>query len=161
MTQNEIRLSAEILKTMFNITLNFPEPESTDTVEHCERIVFIVRSFFVHFKPLPEQPENLPNHAINVLSNMPTKCLKHLLWTMPSSVCKKLAHDYELTISSPSFRIQFEVGNFQSFQCQEKWHVFWNVACDPHKVCIVYFLSIQQTKSFLCIFGWEVSWDCF
>ena len=120
MTQNEIRLSAEILKTLFNITLNLPEPESTDTVEHGERIVFIVRSIFVHFKPLPEQPENLPNYAINVLSNMPTKCLKHLLWTMPSSVCKKLAQDYEHRISSTRFRIQFEVGNFQSTQYQEK-----------------------------------------
>lgn len=106
---NEILLSAEIMKTMFNISLSLPEPESTDTVDHCDRIVFIVRSIFVHLKPLPDEPENLPNHAINVLSNMPTKCLKHLMWTMPSSVCKKIAQDYECRPSSQRYRIQFEV----------------------------------------------------
>ena len=115
MTQTEIRLSGEILKTMFNITINLPEPDSKDTVEHCERIVFIVRSILVHFTPLPEQPENLPNHAINVLSNMPATCLKHLLWTMPSSVCKKLAQDYDSRASSKIFRIQFEVCTCMSF----------------------------------------------
>lgn len=107
--QNEILLSAEIMKTMFNITLSLPEPESTDTVDHCDRIVFIVRSIFVHLRPLPDEPENLPNHAINVLSNMPTKCLKHLMWTMPPSVCKKIAQDYECKPSSQRYRIQFEV----------------------------------------------------
>lgn len=112
MTQNEIRLSAEILKTMFNITINLPEPDSTDTVEHCERIVFIVRSIFVHLNPLPDHPENLPNHAINIVSNMPSNCLKHLLWTMPSSVCKKVAQDYDTRTSSKRFRIQFEVCMF-------------------------------------------------
>lgn len=110
MTETEIRLSAEILKTMFNITINLPEPDSTDTVEHCERIVFIVRSIFVHLRPLPEQPENLSNHAINILSNMPGKCLKHLQWTMPSSACKRLAEDYNSRTTSKRFRIQFEVG---------------------------------------------------
>lgn len=97
------------MKTMFNITLSLPEPESTDTVDHCDRIVFIVRSIFVHLRPLPDEPENLPNHAINVLSNMPTECLKHLMWTMPPSVCKKIAQDYECRLSSHRYRIQFEV----------------------------------------------------
>ena len=106
---NEIRLSAEILKTMFNITINLPDPDSTDTVEHCERIVFIVRSIFVHLKPLPDHPENLPNHAINIITNMPSDCFKHLLWTMPSSVCRKLAQDYEGRTTSKRYRIQFEV----------------------------------------------------
>ena len=109
MTQDEIRLSAEMLKTMFNITINLPDADSTDTHEHCERIVFIVRSMFAHIKPLPDHPENLPNHAINIVSNMPCNCLKHLLWTMPSSVCKKLAQDFETRRSSKRFRIQFEV----------------------------------------------------
>lgn len=114
--QNEILLSAEIMKTMFNITLSLPEPESTDTVDHCDRIVFIVRSIFVHLRPLPDEPENLPNHAINVLSNMPTECLKHLMWTMPPSVCKKIAQDYECRLSSHRYRIQFETYNMLAIQ---------------------------------------------
>ncbi|XP_068725216.1 synembryn-A-like [Montipora capricornis] len=115
-TQNEIRLSAEIMKILFNITLNLPESEGTDTVDHCDRIVFIVRSIFVHLKPLPNEPENLPNHAINVLSNMPTKCLKHLMWTMPSTVSKKLSQDYESKPSSQRFRMQFENYNMLAIQ---------------------------------------------
>jgi len=109
MTQDEVRLSAEILKTMFNITINLPDPNSTDTHEHCERIVFIARSMFVHVKPLPDHPENLPNHAINIVSNMPSNCLKHLLWTMPSSVSRKLAQDFETKRPSKRFKIQFKV----------------------------------------------------
>lgn len=109
MSQDEIRMSAEILKTMFNITINLPDADSTDTLEHCERIVFIVRTMFVHIKPLSDQPENLPNHAINILSNMPTNCLQHLMWTMPSSVCKTLAQDFETRRSLKRFRIYFEV----------------------------------------------------
>ncbi|XP_074618882.1 chaperone Ric-8A-like [Acropora palmata] len=114
--QNEILLSAEIMKTMFNITLSLPDPESTDTVDHCDRIVFIVRSIFVHLRPLPDEPENLPNHAINVLSNMPTKCLKHLMWTMPPSVWKKIAQDYECRPSSHRYRMQFETYNMLAIQ---------------------------------------------
>lgn len=109
MTQDEVRLSAEILKTMFNITINLPDPNSTDTHEHCERIVFIARSMFVHVNPLPDHPENLPNHAINIVSNMPSNCLKHLLWTMPSSVSRKLAQDFETKCPSKQFKIQFKV----------------------------------------------------
>lgn len=109
MSQDEIRMSAEILKTMFNITINLPDADSTDTLEHCERIVFIVRTMFAHINPLSEQPENLPNHAINILSNMPTNCLQHLMWTMPSSVCKALAQDFETRRSLKMFRIYFEV----------------------------------------------------
>lgn len=109
MTQDETRVSAEILKTMFNITINLPDPDSTDTREHCERIVFIVRTMFAHIKPLPDCPENLPNHAINIVSNMPSDCLKHLLWTMPSSVSRKLAQEFETKHSSMRFRIQFKV----------------------------------------------------
>ena len=109
MTHDEVRLSAEILKTMFNITINLPDPNSTDTHEHCERIVFIVRSMFAHVKPLPDHPENLPNHAINIVSNMPSNCLKHLIWTMPSSVSRKLAQDFETKRPSKRFRIQFKV----------------------------------------------------
>lgn len=108
-SRDEIRLSAEILKIMFNITINLPEPDSTDTMEHCERIVFIVRSILVHLNPLPEQSENLPNHAINIVSNMPSSCLKYLLWTMPSSVCKSLAQDFDSRTPSKRFRFQFEV----------------------------------------------------
>ena len=109
MTQDEVRVSAEILKTMFNITINLPDPNSTDTHEHCERIVFIARSMFTHVKPLPDHPENLPNHAINIVSNMPSNCLKHLMWTMPSSVSRKLAQDFETKRPSKRFRIQFKV----------------------------------------------------
>lgn len=94
---------------MFNITINLPEPDSTDTMEHCERIVFIVRSILVHLNPLPEQSENLPNHAINIVSNMPSTCLKYLLWTMPASVCRSLAQDFDSRTSSRRFRFQFEV----------------------------------------------------
>lgn len=117
---NEIRLSAEILKTMFNITINLPDPDSTDTVEHCERIVFIVRSIFVHLKPLPDHPENLPNHAINIITNMPSDCFKHLLWTMPSSVCRKLAQDYEGRTTSKRYRMQFENYNMLAIQAMLK-----------------------------------------
>lgn len=109
MTHDEVRLSAEILKTMFNITINLPDPSSTDTHEHCERIVFIVRSMFAHVQPLPDHPENLPNHAINIVSNMPSNCLKHLIWTMPSSVSRKLAQDFETKRPSKRFRVQFKV----------------------------------------------------
>ena len=109
MTQHEVRLSAEILKTMFNITIDLPDPNSTDTHEHCERIVFIARSMFAHIKPLPDHPENLPNHAINIVSNMPANCLKHLMWTMPSSVSRKLGQDFETKRPSKQFRIQFKV----------------------------------------------------
>jgi len=119
---------------MFNITINLPEPDSTDTMEHCERIVFIVRSILVHLNPLPEQSENLPNHAINIVSNMPSSCLKYLLWTMPSSVCRSLAQDFDSRSSSRRFRFQFEV--LQSCVCYSyhfdplKGHYLVHLSCN-------------------------------
>ena len=109
MTKDETRLSAEILKTLFNISLHLSDTDDSDMLEHCERIVFIVRAMFIHVEPLVHCPESLSNHALNIVSNMPRCCLKHLYWLMPLSVSKKLAKDYDASPSSKRFRIHFEV----------------------------------------------------
>lgn len=89
MIYDEVRVLVEILKIMFNITINFLEFNSIDIFEYCERIVFIVRFMFVYVKFFFDYLENFFNYVINIVSNMLFNCFKYFMWIMSFSVFRK------------------------------------------------------------------------
>ena len=108
-TEDQISLAAEILKTLFNVTLS-ESPASTDTDKHYQMLVLISRSILVHIMPtLPTPSEHLCNHALNILNNVPQQWLPYLLWTVPKTVGKKLSDDYEALGINGEFRPVYEV----------------------------------------------------
>lgn len=105
LTEEQLKITEEILKTLFNITINICEDEK-DTREHCERLILIIRSILV--KSDEEAINKLFNHSVNLLVNLPKQCMGRLVLSMPRPVWKQLKN-YDEQRRAGQFRVQYEV----------------------------------------------------
>lgn len=71
----------EILKTLYNLTINQGDQETTDTTEHQNflNLSVILQKLLVISTQSPDRKTELTNHIVNLITNMPVKCVNPLI----------------------------------------------------------------------------------
>ncbi|XP_032218445.1 synembryn-A [Nematostella vectensis] len=111
MTKDQARMSAEILKVIFNVTMAMPKELTHETQEHYERIALITSTLFTHVKALPDGAENVHNHAMNAINSMPKEAMHFLYWGFPKSVGKAFVADFEINKKELRYRSFYLTNN--------------------------------------------------
>lgn len=80
LTDNEVDLSCEVLKILFNLTIHVDKKNLDEEEEaHFLRLVSILHDILVCPTYTKEKKEELHNHTVNLLTNMPPSCFEELL----------------------------------------------------------------------------------
>lgn len=76
----EVDLSCEVLKVLFNLTCSIDRNNMDESEEaHCMRLVAILHDVLLSETKTKAKREELHNHTINLLTNMPSLCYEELL----------------------------------------------------------------------------------
>lgn len=84
----------EILKTLYNLTINQGDQELDDTeLQHFTDLATTSRKLLVIPTQTPEKRSELINHTVNLLTNLPVKCLNPLI--VPAEKSKKIPENLQ------------------------------------------------------------------
>lgn len=79
----------EILKTLYNLTINQGDQELDDTeLQHFTDLATTSRKLLIIPTQTPEKRSELINHTVNLLTNLPVRCLNPLI--VPVEKSKKI-----------------------------------------------------------------------
>ncbi|CAF1311459.1 unnamed protein product, partial [Didymodactylos carnosus] len=91
----------EILKTLFNLTVDLPNITHSYALQeeeeeaHLMRLVSILRELLLCMGPNSEKQFELQNHIINLLTNMPKTCFEELLTPVNNDENEDSDYEYE------------------------------------------------------------------
>ena len=106
LTENDTKLTSEILKALFNITVSASDNTISETESDALRkLSKIIYQLLTDFAPLPEAPEVLISHIAHMLINIPKACAVDLT----PSVKRRPWQDQ--IPKRNGYPVEFEVGN--------------------------------------------------
>ncbi|CAG9854688.1 unnamed protein product [Phyllotreta striolata] len=82
LTDNQAELACEVLKVLFNITINVNTSVDPEVLANCYTLVKTLRSYLIISSLIKEKTNNLRKDVIHLLVNMPDETYKELI---PSS----------------------------------------------------------------------------
>ena len=110
MNKDAIEIFGEILKVLFNVTINIdqedPEP---DLLRLCDNLIFILRHMLIKCKEVPLEPKSLQNNIINMFINIPYQSYNLLYWKIPKKEAKEIMKKFEADHSKNKHPIVYEV----------------------------------------------------
>ena len=79
LTENDVKLSSEILKALFNVTVSASDNSITESECYAlKKLSKIIYQLLAEFAPLPQAPESLISHVAHMLINIPKACLEDI-----------------------------------------------------------------------------------
>lgn len=110
LSNDVIELFGEILKVLFNITININQEQPDDNLLwSCDNLVFILRHMLLKCAQVSDEPKNLQNNIMNMLINLPYHSYNLLYWKILKADAKEIMKNFETDQSKNKHPIVYEV----------------------------------------------------